>query len=1011
MLTTGLFAMLNTGVASVAGAVAAPGAIKNPLDFYSISAGEPDTLDPAVDYETAGGEVLQNVYETLIWYNGSSAVELMPMLATEVPSLTNGGISADGLTYTFHLRTGVKFHDGNTMTSEDVKFSIWRLLMINDPNGPAWILGEILIPNYYSLNVMNDTQAAIMNAAVNTAITTPDANTVVFHLALPAPYFLYCMAFTEASVVSKAYVMAPTHGGVVNGTANTWMVTHTCGTGPFMLNVWSAGTQVILDKNPNYWRTPAYFDHIFLQYQSAYSARKASFQTGDADWIYVPRASIYDFISTPTNQMPQYRVVMGYPTFSLDFIGLNQNITRAAGSSDTIPSNFFANKNARMAFSYAFDNAKYNAVTMLGTSITPNGAIPMGMYGYDASVPSYQYNLTKAANYLKQVPNPNSPGQSFADTGFVLTIAYNTGNVPRQTASFLLQNGFNEMKSQGLINGTVTLNILALDWPTLLAQQRARTLPAFFLGWAPDYADPQDYVAPFYTGTYGTTCGIRDPLLAAMIDAAATEINPEVRAQLYKDMSFYAIDQDYFVWTSQATNFHVEQRWVTGYQFNPMYSNLYYYPMGKVNYVTTAPDPVRNATATRLLNTGDIGLNWVAPVNNGGSDILGYEIYRGMTPGPTGKVHYGSVSNVTFSYTDIAVDPSQPYYYYVTARNSAGESIYSPEISSMFSVPGNPTYSALAKNQHIDVSWVAPIDNGGYSVTAYNVYRSLRADFAGSELVNTSGVVGTYSDANVSIGTTYYYRVSAVNAIGPSVPVVTVSAAFAAPDAPRTPSTSVAASVISVNWVAPAYDGGYPLQYYLVWRSTSSSFSSPTQVGNVTVLTYNDAAVSVNTLYYYKVQAFNAVGGSALSSIVNGTIVPSGVPTNLAAAKGDKNVTLTWGAPVNTGGATITKYTIYRTTSSTGLLVEIGNVTVAPGATLKFVNSGLSDGTTYYYSVSATNAAGESQKASINIAFSEATDNTMLIVIGVIAALIIVVAIVWFVMKGKKGPKVPEKKP
>ncbi len=104
------------------------GAVKNPDTFTLVTIGEPDYLDPAVDYETAGGEVIQNCYETLVWYDGDSAADLIPMLATEVPTAENGGISADGLTYTFNLRSNVKFHNGETMTSADVVYSFQRVL-------------------------------------------------------------------------------------------------------------------------------------------------------------------------------------------------------------------------------------------------------------------------------------------------------------------------------------------------------------------------------------------------------------------------------------------------------------------------------------------------------------------------------------------------------------------------------------------------------------------------------------------------------------------------------------------------------------------------------------------------------------------------------------------------------------------------------------------------------------------------------------------------------------------
>jgi ABC-type dipeptide transport system, periplasmic component len=89
--------------------VAVPVAIKNPDTYIVATIGEPESLDPAYDYESAGGEIFQNVYETLVWYDGEHADKLVPMLATNVPTIENGGVTSDGLHYTFHIRQGVKY--------------------------------------------------------------------------------------------------------------------------------------------------------------------------------------------------------------------------------------------------------------------------------------------------------------------------------------------------------------------------------------------------------------------------------------------------------------------------------------------------------------------------------------------------------------------------------------------------------------------------------------------------------------------------------------------------------------------------------------------------------------------------------------------------------------------------------------------------------------------------------------------------------------------------------------
>src|SRR5207302_3496654 len=120
--------------------------VKNPETFVELRFGDAVSLDPALAYDIYSTEpVWPNVYETLIMYSGASLDKFQPMLATEVPSLANHLISADGLTYTFPIRTGVRFHDGTTMTPEDVRYSVLRFMLQDRDGGPSWLLLSPLV--------------------------------------------------------------------------------------------------------------------------------------------------------------------------------------------------------------------------------------------------------------------------------------------------------------------------------------------------------------------------------------------------------------------------------------------------------------------------------------------------------------------------------------------------------------------------------------------------------------------------------------------------------------------------------------------------------------------------------------------------------------------------------------------------------------------------------------------------------------------------------------------------
>lgn len=534
----------------------------NPDTFVSVTIGDPRSLDPAFCYDTAGGEIVQATYETLIFYDGASASELKPVLATEVPTVDNGGISADGLNYTFHIRSGVKFHDGNVMTPEDVAYSIQRVLVMNHPAGPAWMIGQVLIPNYYSYG-------AIPSDLINNSVTYDNTNmTVTFHLTQPYPGFIYCLAFTVGSVTEKAYVEA--HGGDSYATRNTWMDRHEMGTGAYSMVKWASKQYIQMDRYESYWNGVAPLKHVLIKEINSEATREMLLLSGDADSVYIDPQFRND-----VRGVDGLSIMEGYPTFNVDFIGLCQDIqTNPSISIGDIPTTFFSDVHVRNAFVYAFNYERYTMDIMQNTSVQPNGVIPIGMFGYDPSVPKYVFNETKVIEELQASADTRAGHTgSYWDNGFTIDLYYNSGNNARRDGCMMIKEALENASKEG---SPIVVNVNEMEWSAFLDANDAGELPMLYIGWAPDYADPDDYVLPFLysDGLYGGPLGLNDSVLDGMILNASMELNTTLRAEMYSDISMYCYEQALYLWTSQATSFHVERDWVGGYYFNPMYSGF-----------------------------------------------------------------------------------------------------------------------------------------------------------------------------------------------------------------------------------------------------------------------------------------------------------------------------------------------------------------------------------------------------------------------------------------------------
>jgi len=202
---------------------------------------------------------------------------------------------------------------------------------------------------------------------------------------------------------------------------------------------------------------------------------------------------------------------------------------------------------------------------------------------------------------------------------------------------------------------------------------------------------------------------------------------------------------------------------------------IYQTPPSNVTIKTVPSSPT--GLAAKATSPTQINLSWTAPSNNGGSPITGYKIYRSTSPGT--ETLLTTSGNFT-SYNDTGVTPGITYFYKVSSVNSVGESSQSNEASTathqVSSAPQNLSASTVSSSQ-IFLSWTAPSNNGGSTITGYKIERSSDGGTTWNATVPNTGAAYTkYTDSGLKGSTTYTYRVSAINSVGTSSPSNTASA-------------------------------------------------------------------------------------------------------------------------------------------------------------------------------------------------------------------------------------------
>ncbi len=518
-----------------------------------------DTIDPSIEYEVPGYEIIYEIYEPLVYYNGESTTSFIPVIATNVPSVANGEITSwnymgTGHTaenYTFYINTSLSFSNGDHVTPYDVYVSILRtLLFANDPSDPGWLVAHALLPGSSVYGPFNNSFYWIHRAVT----WNNQTSSVTFHLLPSTSTWLPNATATYANesygMLNQSYPVQ-SYGGSINffqllaGPTCAWVQDYNwlklngaipsntsasyayfsnastspgfianwnqklkyngVGTGPYEISLMEAGSEVVLKVNPYYNATPgmpsksSLIPQVEIEYLSNIATAQEQIQSGYAQFATnaYPPNSASSAVGLISSHVLSSAEVTEIATQGL---GLNLDVnvtgTKTYDSQANIPAQFFDNKYVRMAFSYAF-NESYN----INVANTADGVV----YAHylTGMLPSgtlnYPANLTYPYSYSMSLARYYWNLTPYAKNGTTLYFPImNFEGTPNWDEMITVWISALSQMSGGMIKAT----LVDLPGNTMTGYFGEpvgdNPMPVFVAPWYDDYPDPTDFAAPYY---------------------------------------------------------------------------------------------------------------------------------------------------------------------------------------------------------------------------------------------------------------------------------------------------------------------------------------------------------------------------------------------------------------------------------------------------------------------------------------------------------------------------------
>lgn len=460
------------------------GVYRRPLRY------DPATLDPARISDIYGRSVAQQIFDGLVQFDHS--LNIMPALAQFWRA------SRDGLTWTFTLRKGVRFHHGREVTADDVVYSLTRILDPRLKSGAADLFATVRgAPEF------REGKAKAVDGLV-----ALDRHTVQVSLNESLAPFVSLLAVGHAKIVPR---------DVVEREGDRFGA-HPIGTGPFRFVTWERGKEIVLAANPEYFDTPPNLARVVYrifsgeQFDTVYD----EFRNGRLEDTPIPtRLSAREYQGVVRDRS---HVHVKRSMFSVRFYGLNTRV-RPLGD-----------RRVRQALVHAIDREAIVEGMYLGRFVPARGVLPPGTPGFNPKLAGYPYDPHRARELLIQAGYPGGKG--------LPPIEFWSSVNDQRT----LREHDQIRKSLDAVGIQASFRYLT-DWPTFSKALADGKLPAFLYAWYADVPDPDNFLSKlFHSQSPRNFFGYRNPVVDDLLVHARTESDPRRRMDLYRRAEQFVVD-------------------------------------------------------------------------------------------------------------------------------------------------------------------------------------------------------------------------------------------------------------------------------------------------------------------------------------------------------------------------------------------------------------------------------------------------------------------------------------